>query len=282
MSSATTSPSRRRPALSAAALARSALAALLSGDVQTRAAELIVVVSADAGRLLADLGGEVHEAGELARQLARAEARGTHERLRERLVGTGRILVHAADRIAPPHLQRTIATLLDEAAARGAVACVSLSVPPPAAGLDPALESRLSAGLVVRTAGGPPAAAPTLRTSIDAVIRATARTQGIPIDRLVGHDRQRTTVRGRGLAMHVARACTGMSLGAIGRHFGGREHTTVMRGIRAIESQLGSDPGLAADMRAIVAALAAGRSSTSRSSAADVDCVSAKRSRGSC
>lgn len=278
MSSAAISQ-RRRPAPPAAALARTALAALLAGEAPPRACELIVVVSADAGRLLADLGGTVHEAGDLARQFARAEARGTRERLGGLLVGTGRILIRAADRIGPPHLQRSLAALLDDAAARGAVACVSLAVPPAAAGLDPALESRLSAGLVVSTAGAPATAARPLRASIAAIIRATAQTQGIPIARLVGHDRQRTAVRSRGLAMYLARACTGMSLGAIGRHFGGREHTTVMRGIRAVESRLGSDPSLNADLETILATLAAARSGSRRPAAPGVGCLSARRSR---
>jgi len=279
MSSAALSSRRRRPAIPAAALARSALAALLSGDVLPGASELIVVVSADGGRLLADFGGDIHDACELASQLARAESRGTHERLRQQFVGTGRILVTDVDRIRPPHLQRVIAALLDDAAAGGAVACVSLSALPAAARLDPALESRLSAGLVVSTAGSPPEASPTLRASIDAVIRATAKTQCLSVHKLVGHDRHRTAVRSRGLAMYVARACTGMSLGAIGGHFGGREHTTVMRGIRSIESRLGSDPSLVADIRAVLATLAVVRCPSGRHFSIDVDCPSAQRTR---
>jgi len=277
MSSATSSC--RRPLPPAAALARTALAALLSGNVPSRAAELIVVVSADAGRLLADLGGEVHEAGDLARRLARAEARGTHDAVRLDLVRTGRLLVRGVDAIGPPPLQRSFSSLLDAAADEGAPVCVSLAVPPAAAGLEPALESRLTAGLVVSTAAGRTAATPLRCSSIAAVIQATARTQGITSERIVGEDRHRTAVLGRGLAMYVARICTGMSLGAIGRHFGGREHTTVMRGIRGIESRLASDAGLAADLREILAALEGRSTATGRRGRSGVGSLSAKRSR---
>lgn len=272
--------SRIRPPRPAAALARAALTAILAGEITPRTAPLTVIVSADAGRLLADLGGDVHDARQLARQLARAEARGTCDRLRTDLLGTGRLLIESVDRIASPRLERRIATLLDAAAAVAAVVCVSLATPPAAAGLDGALESRLSAGLVVTTGGSRPAPAGG-PVSIAAVIRITARTLGLPIETLVGHDRHRSLVRNRSLAMYVARACTGMSLAAIGRHFGGRDHTTVMRGIRGIESRLGADPALTADVRGVLDALAGGTSFGRGAPGSDVDRVSARRARRS-
>ncbi|MBM4010457.1 MAG: helix-turn-helix domain-containing protein [Planctomycetota bacterium] len=279
MSSAATSSCRQRSLPPAAALARTALAALLAGDVHAGSPTLVVVVSADAGRLLADLGGEVHEAGDLAGRLAAAEARGTQDRLRAHLIRSGRVLVRGADEIGPSRLQRSFAALLDAAAAEGTSVCVSLARPPAATHLHPALESRLSAGLVVSTAGGQAAPASTRHTSISAVIQATARAQGIADDRIVGEDRHRTAVRSRGLAMFIARTCTGMSLGAIGRHFGGREHTTVMRCIRGIESRLASDSGLAAELREILAALDSRPNRIGRRRSTRVDSLSEVRSR---
>jgi chromosomal replication initiation ATPase DnaA len=253
-------PPPRRPhpnnAVPAASLARAALTAVLSGKSPTPAARLVVIVSAGGERLLHDLGRDVHEARHLARRLALAEARGTLDRLRHDLTAAGWLMIAAVDRIGRPARQRVIAALLDAVVDQGGMACVTLTVPPTAAGLHPALESRLVSGLVVTVPTGPkPMAAGGGRCSLQAVIRTTARLQGVPVAQLVGHDRHRSLARSRGIAMYVARACTGTSLAAIGLAFGGRDHTTAMRSVRAVETHLATDPTLATDVRDVLTAL---------------------------
>jgi chromosomal replication initiator protein len=44
------------------------------------------------------------------------------------------------------------------------------------------------------------------------------------------------------LAIYLARVLTGASYQQIGRHFGGRDHTTVMHAYRRVQEQLDSDP----------------------------------------
>lgn len=245
-------------------LARAALTAVLTGGRPAAGPRLLVVVATDAGRLLADLGDDVHDARRLARRLAVAEARGTRERLLAELLATGWLVITAVDRIGRPAGQRVIASLLDAVIDRGGEACVGISVPPVAAALDPVLESRLSAGLVVTVPGGRRRVpAPAARASVREVIRTTARLQGVSVVQLVGQCRQRSIVRSRCIAIYVARICTGSSLDAIGEAFGGRDHTTAMRSVRAVESRLPVDMALADDVRDVVSALD-GRAGKSR------------------
>lgn len=58
-------------------------------------------------------------------------------------------------------------------------------------------------------------------------------------------------VQARQIAMYLARSLTTISTPAIGRRFGGRDHTTVLHSIRQIERLILSDPILAARIEAI-------------------------------
>ena len=64
------------------------------------------------------------------------------------------------------------------------------------------------------------------------------------------------------MAMYLARRLTPKSLESIGTAFGGRDNTTVLHGIRVTEARRARDPGIAADIDQIVAALV-GRRGTS-------------------
>lgn len=61
---------------------------------------------------------------------------------------------------------------------------------------------------------------------------------------LKGPTRQQRVVRARGVAMLLARQLTNKSLEQVGRHFGNRDHTTVMHACRKTESLLRSDPAI--------------------------------------
>ncbi len=60
--------------------------------------------------------------------------------------------------------------------------------------------------------------------------------------------RSRAITRPRQIAMFLIKAMTTISLPAIGRHFGGRDHTTVMHAIATVEDLLEKDPGVAEDV----------------------------------
>jgi chromosomal replication initiator protein len=51
--------------------------------------------------------------------------------------------------------------------------------------------------------------------------------------------------------MYLAKTLTLRSLPEIGRRFGGRDHTTVLHAVRKIESLIGMDNGLAAEIEVL-------------------------------
>jgi len=61
---------------------------------------------------------------------------------------------------------------------------------------------------------------------------------------LKGKTRQQRVVRARGVAMFLARQLTASSLQNVGRHFGNRDHTTVLHACRKTESLLDTDPSI--------------------------------------
>jgi chromosomal replication initiator protein len=54
--------------------------------------------------------------------------------------------------------------------------------------------------------------------------------------------------RPRQIAMYLSKQLTDRSLPDIGRRFGGRDHTTIMHGVRKIEELRASDAQLAEDI----------------------------------
>jgi chromosomal replication initiator protein len=63
----------------------------------------------------------------------------------------------------------------------------------------------------------------------------------------------------RNLAMYLARRLTGRSLDAIGAALGGRDHTTVMRGIRSVETRRQTDAAFAGDLENLVSEVSSPR-----------------------
>ena len=58
---------------------------------------------------------------------------------------------------------------------------------------------------------------------------------------LKGKTREQRVVRARGVAMLLARQLTDESLEQVGRHFGNRDHTTVLHACRKTESLIVTD-----------------------------------------
>ena len=70
------------------------------------------------------------------------------------------------------------------------------------------------------------------------ILETTCDMYGFSIDDLVGKSRSRPLVTARQTAMYVMRQMTTFSFPAIGRQFGGRDHTTVMHAVAKIEGQM--------------------------------------------
>jgi chromosomal replication initiator protein len=100
------------------------------------------------------------------------------------------------------------------------------------------------------------AAAPSLAE----VTSAVARQFGVRTADLRGPSRRQTLTRARATAMHLARELTPESMAAIGSHFGGRDHTTVLHACRATRRRLDTDPAVRQAVATLTRQLTAGNS----------------------
>ncbi len=206
----------------------------------------------------------VWEGRELGVEIVTAGGGERLQQCRDRLLAGPVLAVNALQGLGSAIVQRRFAGILDAATAAGTTVCVTTSGHPAASGFIARLSSRLCAGLVVSL---PAAAEPTpalgvaqesaTRPALSAVIRTTARHLGLPAEQLVGAGRQRSVAQARSLAMYLSRQLTGRSLGEIGRALGGRDHSTVIHGIRKAAVRLGADAGFANDAATISADLLA-------------------------
>ncbi len=79
------------------------------------------------------------------------------------------------------------------------------------------------------------------------IIRTTAKHFGLQVRNLTGASRRKLDVLARSLAMYLIRELTRESFQEIGRHFGDRDHTTVMHAFRKIQLAQHSDAEIRAD-----------------------------------
>lgn len=82
--------------------------------------------------------------------------------------------------------------------------------------------------------------------SMRAIIDATALVTGVTSEEIVSSKRSKQICQPRWIAMYIARQGTGLSLPHIGRHIGGKDHTTVLHGVRRIEYAIKGNADLAA------------------------------------
>jgi len=86
------------------------------------------------------------------------------------------------------------------------------------------------------------------KVSIEEIQRRVAEHYNVRLSDLIGPKRVRTIARPRQIAMYLAKQMTTRSLPEIGRRFGGRDHTTILHGIRKVEELKGSDQQMAEDI----------------------------------
>lgn len=190
----------------------------------------------------------------LGRELVAALADDRFDRLAATLSATRLVVVDRIDRVAGDEAQEALAHLFDATTAAGVTWCVSVATMP-ATGPGPRCATRLGAGLVVAAPPMPNAAVVGTIPSLVRVMRAAARHHDVPVDAILGPARRRTVAAARSLAMYLARRLTGHSLQAIGDACGGRDHTTVLHGVRVCAARIARDPAFAADVDRLVAEL---------------------------
>ena len=86
------------------------------------------------------------------------------------------------------------------------------------------------------------------KVSIEEIQRKVAEHYNIRLADMIGPKRVRTVARPRQIAMYLAKQLTSRSLPEIGRRFGGRDHTTIMHGVKKIEELRSADRSLAEDI----------------------------------
>jgi chromosomal replication initiator protein len=87
------------------------------------------------------------------------------------------------------------------------------------------------------------------KITVEEIQRRVAEHYNIRLSDMIGPKRVRTIARPRQIAMYLAKQLTPRSLPEIGRRFGGRDHTTIMHGVRRIEELMTTDSQLADDLQ---------------------------------
>ncbi len=95
------------------------------------------------------------------------------------------------------------------------------------------------------------------KVTIEEIQRKVSEHYNIRLSDLIGPRRVRNIARPRQVAMWLAKRLTTRSLPEIGRRFGGRDHTTVMHGVRKIEELKAQDSQIAEDLELLRRALEA-------------------------
>jgi chromosomal replication initiator protein len=83
---------------------------------------------------------------------------------------------------------------------------------------------------------------------VEEIQRKVSDHYNIRLSDLIGPKRLRTFARPRQIAMFLCKQLTTRSLPEIGRRFGGRDHTTVIHGVRRIEELRLKDSQIAEDL----------------------------------
>ncbi len=86
------------------------------------------------------------------------------------------------------------------------------------------------------------------KITVEEIQRRVSEHYNIRLSEMIGPKRMRTIARPRQIAMYLAKQLTSRSLPEIGRRFGGRDHTTVMHGVRRIEELKSIDNQIAEDL----------------------------------
>jgi chromosomal replication initiator protein len=93
------------------------------------------------------------------------------------------------------------------------------------------------------------------KVTIEEIQRRVSEHYNIRLSDMIGPKRVRTIARPRQVAMYLSKHLTTRSLPEIGRRFGGRDHTTVMHGVRRIEELKAHDHQIAEDLELLRRAL---------------------------
>lgn len=87
------------------------------------------------------------------------------------------------------------------------------------------------------------------------ILAAVAEHYEVEVEEILAHRRSAAVVVPRQVAMYLAKALTARSLPDLGQRFGGRDHTTILHGVRKIAALMRTDAALAGDVAGLTARL---------------------------
>jgi hypothetical protein len=94
--------------------------------------------------------------------------------------------------------------------------------------------------------------------TVGEIQRAVCARFGITIEKLLSDRRFKALARSRHVAMYLAYEMTPLSLPSLGRLFSGRDHTTILYGIRKMVALRAADPELDAELSYLEVAIRSG------------------------
>ncbi len=162
--------------------------------------------------------------------------------------------------VAPPELETRVAILERRALSEGVTVPAEVlfqlanAVPANIRVLEAALIRTIALASLTRAPFSPELAHRALSAFVaertretlgpDLVVAAVAREFEVEVDAILGPGRSRSISRARQVAMYLVRELCRVSLVDIGRHFGGKTHSTVVYSCGRLEEALAADVGL--------------------------------------
>ncbi len=96
------------------------------------------------------------------------------------------------------------------------------------------------------------------RVTPSVILEAVSGAYGFPVESLCGPMRTRPLVTARQVAMYVTRELTDYSFPAIGKVFGGRDHTTVIHAVNKVADQMRERPQIYEQVNGLIQQIKAG------------------------
>ena len=96
------------------------------------------------------------------------------------------------------------------------------------------------------------------RITVQHILDAVTKYYGVKVSDLQGKRRHKSIAFPRQVCMYLARRHTRYSLEEVGGYFGGRDHTTVLHAVRAVDEDVKADPDIAKQVAQIEAGLTGG------------------------
>ena len=169
--------------------------------------------------------------------------------------------------VTQPHYETRVAILRAKARLRGVdipddvVGLIASKVESNARELEGAIttlqahavltDAAIDMDLARRVLGEPAVEPRSNQVTLQRIIEAVTRFYGVKLSDLQSRRRHKSVTEPRQICMWLARRWTRFSLEEIGGHFGGRDHTTVMHSIRAVDERIASHPDFAEEVNSL-------------------------------